>query len=573
MKLHKFSRMAVSLSTAIAFSAVAVAAADGAVYPVRYRAEVTSLNGMWAFEMDGKKGTIQVPGNWETQGWKTPQYGCVVDDKTGIYRRKFQWNPLWKGRRVILRFDGVLFSYEAKVNGKVVGGSGRAFNMSQFDITDVLIEGENEVEVAVRSRTKDDSWLFDTNDCWGICGIFRDVEIFSVPSKAWIADVAFTTKGRSWDARVDVGGPRKSAAKVMTELRGAGEIELWTPQTPKLYDLVVTLELDGEVIQKIVEHVGFRDIETRRDGLYVNGVKIFIKGMNWNEIDPMEGRALSFETFYRNMALMKSIGVNTIRTAHYPFSPRFYEIADSMGFWVIDEVPLASRGRDILKRKEVRDEVIARTAATIRRDRNHPCVLLWSIGNETWMTQNSVEALKCAKSIDPTRPLVVPMIGAQMMEWLPEQEKHFDFGRYVDIYSGHYLSLEQMKKAEGLVDKPIMETEFAHCLKGFGAFEPSLKLMREHPDKWIGGCVWCWRDQALLTDGTTFAGFDVRKKTPWSDGERKGAKEDQGMWLPDGRLYDSWGAAATDGIVYPDLSPKPAFFRVKKEYVEEGRAK
>lgn len=558
--MHLLAAAVVSASTAFALGA------EPRFYPVRDRALVTSLDGEWSFELDGKKGSIQVPGNWETQGWKVPQYGCVVDDKTGVYRRRFGWNPLWEGRRVVLRFDGVLFSYEATVNGRFVGGSDRAFNMAQFDITDALVNGENVIEVAVRSRTKDSSWLFDTNDCWGLCGIFRDVEMFSIPTEAWIEDVVFTTKGKTWNAKVEVGGPAKGSAKARAELRGADKIEMWTPDAPNLYDLVVVLELEGKEIQRVVERVGFRDVETRKDGLYVNGERVFIKGMNWNEIDPFEGRAISFETFYRNMALMKSVGVNTIRTAHYPFSPRFYEIADSMGFWVIDEVPLASRGRDILKRGEMRGEVIARTEETIRRDKNHPSVLLWSIGNETWMTQNSIEALKYAKAKDPTRPLVVPMIGSQMMRWLPEQERNFDFGRYVDIYSGHYLGIEDMKKAMALVDKPIMETEFAHVSKGFDIFEPSLKLMRENPGKWVGGCVWCWRDQAILTDGKTFAGFGGGQ-TPWNDGQRKGTKATQGKWLQDGRLYDSWGPAATDGILFPDMSPKPAFWRVRKEYL------
>ena len=232
--LRPFVSFAVALSACLA--------ADGkedVFHPVRDRAETTSLNGEWDFELAGRRGKIRVPGNWETQGWKTPQYGCVVDDMTGIYRRTFDFSPRWKGRRVVLRFDGVLFGLEVEINGKAVGTNdgASAFNLVQFDITDALREGVNEIVCRVRSRSR--TWLCDTNDDWGICGIFRDVEIFSVPREAWIEDVVFTSRGTNWTARVDIGGPSGAKAVAKTEIRGAdkcGGIKPWSPEAPNLYD-------------------------------------------------------------------------------------------------------------------------------------------------------------------------------------------------------------------------------------------------------------------------------------------------------------------------------------------------
>lgn len=565
--LRSFVSFAVALSACLA--------ADGkedVFHPVRDRAETTSLNGEWDIELAGRRGKIRVPGNWETQGWKTPQYGCVVDDMTGIYRRTFDFSPRWKGRRVVLRFDGVLFGLEVEINGRAVGTNegASAFNLVQFDVTDFLVKGENEIKATVRSRSR--TWLFDTNDCWGLCGIFRDVELFSVPSQAWIEDVTFTTSGTNWTARVDVGGPGRDSVKVSTALRGAdrcGGIRRWTPETPNLYDLVVTLEDGGRVIQRVVERVGFRDIEVRADGIFVNGERVFIKGVNWNEIDPFEGRALSFETFFGNMSLMKSAGINTIRTAHYPFSPKFYDLADMMGFWIIDEVPIATRGCAQLADPSFRDDLLARAEATVRRDKNRPSVLIWSCGNENKVEENTIAVLDYMKKKDPTRPRLLPMRN-KIVDWIADQKNHFDFGKHVDIYSGHYLSQRGMEILENVADKPVMMTEFAHSRKGLKDFEKSVARMRNHPDKWVGACVWQWRDQAILHDGKVFRGLDDEDVIAhWTgDGKRKWGKEKQGKWLEDGRIYDNWGFNGCDGIIYADMEPKEQFWRVKKTYSE-----
>ena len=180
------------------------------IYPKRDRLFTTSLNGTWAFklvkgldtpaEMQGWNelgydtrdwDDIAVPGNWETQGFKSPQYGNQIDEMCGFYVRNFRWNYRWEGQRVILRFDGVLFGYEVWVNGKYVGRWGSAYNLAQWDVTDKLVKGRNTIAVKVLTRSY--GWLFDTNDCWAIAGIFRDVELFTVPND-YIEDIVFKTE-------------------------------------------------------------------------------------------------------------------------------------------------------------------------------------------------------------------------------------------------------------------------------------------------------------------------------------------------------------------------------------------
>ena len=180
------------------------------IYPKRDRLFTTSLNGTWAFKLvnglvtpDELKGwnepgydvsqwdDIAVPGNWETQGLKSPQYGNQIDEMSGFYVRRFRWNPTWEGQRVILRFDGVLFGYEVWLNGKYVGRWGSAYNLAQWDVTDKLVKGRNTIAVKVITRSR--GWLFDTNDCWALAGIFRSVELFTVPND-YIEDIVFRTE-------------------------------------------------------------------------------------------------------------------------------------------------------------------------------------------------------------------------------------------------------------------------------------------------------------------------------------------------------------------------------------------
>lgn len=603
------------------------------IYPKRDRLFTTSLDGTWAFKLvkgldtpDEMKGwnepgydtrawdDIAVPGNWETQGLKDPQYGNQIDEMSGFYVRRFRWNPSWEGQRVILRFDGVLFGYEVWLNGKYVGRWGSAYNLAQWDVTDKLAKGCN--TIAVKVVTRSHGWLFDTNDCWALAGIFRSVKLFTVPND-YVEDIVFRTeefdlaaknaKSAKISVRVEVGvfdEKSSRAKKVYVSLvddngvhvldfervigeRGTGNGErgvecrgvvanahLWSADDPYLYTLVVTLvDAQGEKIERIAEPQGLRIVRLVDRHLEINGKQTFLNGVAWNEIDPVLGRAITEIERRKQMTLMKKAGVNCIRTAHYPFGPDFLRLADEMGFYVIDEVPFGSRGAEYLKNRAYCGELLTRTEATMRRDKNFASVIFWTFGNENGFTSNTEAVLAYAKKKDPTRPRGLPQIGSsQGKETLYHPE------RDVDFIAPHYLSPENMREYEKNATKPLIQTEFAHaCGNGFNDFEDRYRRMKERPDVWMGGCVWAWIDQSVMhpDSGESFERelsltrtVSPNHKLP-KDLRRDLPREFQGNYIDARHFIDSWGDRATDGIVYGDGTPKDGYWLVKRLYGDE----
>jgi len=625
------------------------------IYPKRDRLFTTSLDGTWAFKLvnglatpDELKGwnepgydvsqwdDIAVPGNWETQGLKSPQYGNQIDEMSGFYVRRFRWNPTWEGQRVILRFDGVLFGYEVWLNGKYIGRWGSAYNLAQWDVTDKLVKGRN--TIAVKVITRSHGWLFDTNDCWALAGIFRSVELFTVPND-YIADIVFSMTGLTGfsglkDERsnpdnlvnpvkrqergssaevsmsVDVGAFDEKASKAkkiyvsLVDDSGVHALDferripdnpvnpvnpvknisvsgvvanahLWSAEDPYLYTLVVTIvDAEGKKIERIAEPQGLRLVRLVDRHLEINGEQTFLNGVAWNEIDPVLGRAITEPERRRQMTLMKKAGVNCIRTAHYPFGPDFLRLADEMGFYVIDEVPFGSRGRHLLSSAEYCDELLTRTEATMRRDKNHASVIFWTFGNENSFTSNTKAVLEYAKKKDPTRPRGLPQIGSSQAK---ETMYHPEWD--VDFIAPHYLSPENMHEFEKNATKPLVQTEFAHaCGNGFNDFEDRYRRMKERPDVWMGGCVWAWIDQSIMhpDNGETFEKelsltrtVGENSKLP-KDLRRDLPREFQGNYIDERHFIDSWGDRATDGIVYGDGTPKDGYWLVRALYGGRG---
>ena len=600
------------------------------IYPKRDRLFTTSLDGTWAFKLvkgldtpDEMKGwnepgydtrawdDIAVPGNWETQGLKDPQYGNQIDEMSGFYVRRFRWNPSWEGQRVILRFDGVLFGYEVWLNGKYVGRWGSAYNLAQWDVTDKLAKGRN--TIAVKVVTRSHGWLFDTNDCWALAGIFRSVELFTVPND-YVEDIVFRTeefdlaaknaKSAKISVRVEVGvfDEKSSRAKKVyvslvddngvhvldfervigergVECRGVvANAHLWSADDPYLYTLVVTLvDAQGKKIERIAEPQGLRIVRLVDRHLEINGKQTFLNGVAWNEIDPVLGRAITETERRKQMTLMKKAGVNCIRTAHYPFGPDFLRLADEMGFYVIDEVPFGSRGAEYLKNRAYCGELLTRTEATMRRDKNFASVIFWTFGNENGFTSNTEAVLAYAKKKDPTRPRGLPQIGSsQGKETLYHPE------RDVDFIAPHYLSPENMREYEKNATKPLIQTEFAHaCGNGFNDFEDRYRRMKERPDVWMGGCVWAWIDQSVMhpDSGESFERelsltrtVSPNHKLP-KDLRRDLPREFQGNYIDARHFIDSWGDRATDGIVYGDGTPKDGYWLVRALYKNSWSSK
>ena len=604
------------------------------IYPKRDRLFTTSLNGTWAFKLVNGLGTpdelkgwnepgydtrewddIAVPGNWETQGLKSPQYGNQIDEMSGFYVRRFRWNPSWEGQRVVLRFDGVLFGYEVWLNGKYVGRWGSSYNLAQWDVTDKLVKGHNTIAVKVMTRSR--GWLFDTNDCWALAGIFRSVEFFTVPND-YVEDIVFRTdevdlaakdaKSAKVSVRVDVGAFDEEASKAkkvyvsLVDDNGVHVLDfervipdnrvnpvnpvknisvsgvvpnahLWSAEDTYLYTLVVTLvDAQGKKIERIAEPQGLRIVRLVDRHLEINGKQTFLNGVAWNEIDPVLGRAITEPERRRQMTLMKKAGVNCIRTAHYPFGPDFLRLADEMGFYIIDEIPFGSRGAEYLKNKAYCEELLTRTEATMRRDKNHASVIFWTFGNENSFTSNTKAVLAYAKKKDPTRPRGLPQIGSsQAKETLYHPEWDVDF------IAPHYLSPENMREYEKNATKPLIQTEFAHaCGNGFNDFEDRYRRMGARPDVWMGGCVWAWIDQSVMhpdsgeafeTELSLTRTVSPNHKLP-KDLRRDLPREFQGNYIDERHFIDSWGDRATDGIVYGDGTPKDGYWLVRALYLD-----
>lgn len=581
-------------------------------YPVRERMMLKSMNGTWKFRLvKGLSITselsnwmtpdfdvsgwddINVPGNWETQGFKTPEYGNEIEKLTGLYRTSFDYDSAWDGQHVILRFDGVHFGYEVFINGQKVGSWGSAYNMCQFDITPYLLTDKKNV-LGVKVMTRSMGWEFDTNDCWGLTGITRDVELFTI-NNTYLEDVTFVSDvsgqlDASIQLRVDVNrfdkyekdnlqldisvsDPQNNHLLNFTQAISddintynfEGFIEqpsLWTAETPNLYRLEVCIvDLDShQILQRINERIGIRSIVVDGYELKVNHHPVFLRGVCLNEIDPKSGRALTYKERRLQLLKIKEANINFIRTAHYPFAPDFLELCNEMGFYVCDEVPFGARGSGNLSKKEFLPELLIRADATIRRDKNNPSVIIWSLGNENPYTPIVEEVLKFVKEKDPTRPRGLPQKAGDFSSFVKKASEN------VDIIMGHYLNDTRIDQAIKDTRLPIIHTEYAHAQgNAFNEFQPKFsRILRDK--KVIGGSIWCWSDQAVLTNGEMKIGYSSNPKTLNRDGRRDLPEEYQGVWIDPKRFLDTFGDRGSDGIVYADGYPKESFYLVRKMY-------
>lgn len=337
--------------------------------------------------------------------------------------------------------------------------------------------------------------------------------------------------------------------------------KLWTAETPNLYRLEVTIVNDkGLVIQRANENVGIRNVYVDGFNLKVNNVPVLLRGICLNEIDPKLGRALTYKERRIQLEQMKQANINFIRTAHYPFGIDFLNLCDEMGFYVADEVPFG-HGDEHLKDTAYLPELLARAEATLRRDKNHPSIIIWTLGNENPYTKVVEEVIKYVKEKDPTRPRGLPQNAPTFSSLLKKQSKN------VDIYMGHYLNDTRIQQLIEDADKPVIMTEYAHSLGlSFNDLEDKFKRILTEP-KIIGGAIWNWHDQALLTDGA------VTTQSKEQLGDVDGAyalpaasNVTQGVWIDSEHYLDTFGDQGTDGVVYADGYPQEDFFQVRKVY-------
>lgn len=562
----------------------------------RYTHAFKNLNGIWKFMFldapeyspEGffnsdfdvtKMDDITVPGNWQLQGYGKMHYSDLwynfpinppyvpTENPTGIYKRTFFVEESYRDKKIIIRFCGVDSAYHLWINGKEVGYSKVARNESEFDITDLIRVGE-ENDVTVRVYQWSDGTYLEDQDMWWESGIFRDVELIGVPKDGIndykvIADLddeykngifkveAFlrTTKEVNVTFELVDAGENTVFTKTVVAKEGKAcideviaDVNHWTAETPYLYKLFMTVEDDGQIVEVIPQNVGFRNIRLNGETFLVNGVAIKFKGVNRHDYSPKNGRVVSREEIEKDIILMKQFNINAIRTSHYPNSYYLYDLCDEYGMYLIAETDLECHGFELTgDYKWITDDpswelaYVSRMTRMIERDKNHPAIIFWSLGNESAFGCNFRKMTDVAHEMDPTR--------------LVHYEGDFDV-ESADVYSTMYTWIENPKKPYLMKDiiekskKPHIHCEYCHAMgNGPGNLKDYQDLVYAH-DKLQGGFVWEWFDHGIES-------FTESGEKYYRYGGDFGDD-------PSNKDF------CIDGLIMPDRTPSPGLYEYKK---------
>lgn len=562
----------------------------------RYTHAFKNLNGVWKFMFldapeyspEGffnsdfdvtKMDDITVPGNWQLQGYGKMHYSDLwynfpinppyvpTENPTGIYKRTFFVEESYRDKKIIIRFCGVDSAYHLWINGKEVGYSKVARNESEFDITDLIRVGE-ENDVTVRVYQWSDGTYLEDQDMWWESGIFRDVELIGVPKDGIndykvIADLddeykngifkveAFlrTTKEVNVTFELVDAGENTVFTKTVVAKEGKAcideviaDVNHWTAETPYLYKLFMTVEDDGQIVEVIPQNVGFRNIRLNGETFLVNGVAIKFKGVNRHDYSPQNGRVVSREEIEKDIILMKQFNINAIRTSHYPNSYYLYDLCDEYGMYLIAETDLECHGFELTgDYKWITDDpswelaYVSRMTRMIERDKNHPAITFWSLGNESAFGCNFRKMTDVAHEMDPTR--------------LVHYEGDFDV-ESADVYSTMYTWIENPKKPYLMKDiiekskKPHVHCEYCHAMgNGPGNLKDYQDLVYAH-DKLQGGFVWEWFDHGIES-------FTESGEKYYRYGGDFGDD-------PSNKDF------CIDGLIMPDRTPSPGLYEYKK---------
>ena len=527
---------------------------------------------------------IQVPSVWQMEGYDTHQYTNIrypfpfdppyvpQDIPCGAYVHTFVYHKDENAPKALLNFEGVDSCFYVWINGSYVGYSQVSHMTSEFDITDLLQDGENTIAVLVM-KWCDGSYLED-QDKFRMSGIFRDVYILKRPEQA-ISDYYIKTKIEDLFATVELDVKFYSSANVKISIEdkngavvAVGSIaeegiavleiaspELWNTENPYLYKLI--LETENEVI---VDHIALRKIEIKDQVIYLNGQKIKFRGVNRHDSDPVTGFTINLEQITTDLTLMKQHNFNAIRSSHYPNAPFFYEMCDKYGFMVIDEADIEAHGPFMIYRKEDTDynrfkrwnekiaddpvweeAIVDRVKLMVERDKNRFCIVMWSMGNESAYGCNFEKALEWTKNFDPDR--ITQYESARYRNY----DETYDYSN-LDVYSRMYPALSEIQEyldKDG--SKPFLLVEYCHSMgNGPGDFEDYFQMIQDN-DKMCGGFVWEWCDHAIA-HGTAENG-----KTIYAYGG------DHGEEIHDGNF-------CMDGLVYPDRTVHTGLLEYKNVY-------
>lgn len=528
---------------------------------------------------------IPVPSSWEMQGYGVPIYTNITypyfnnppfiqskkgqtceaePNPVGSYRREFSIPKDWAGKEIFLHFDGCYSAMYVWVNGKKVGYSQGSNNDAEFDITSFVKAGENTLAVEVY-RWCDGSYLED-QDMFRLSGIHRDVYLTAAPKtriRDFYAKTTFPGGYDVADVKLDVkiaahgslpkecsvrakllesDGKCVASVKIPVsgfakgkDATGSGIMKvdtpkLWSAEDPNLYDMTLELlDAKGNVLQATTVPFGLRDVEIRNNQLYVNGNRIFMKGVNRHDTHPQFGKYIPVESMIQDVELMKTHNINTVRTSHYPNSPKMYALYDYYGLYVIDEADIECHGNHVISSRESwKPAYIDRMVRMMERDKNHPSVIIWSMGNESGNGSNFRDVYAAAKAIDD-RPI------------------HYEgYNDATDMDSNMYPSVPSMiERDKNGQQKPYIMCEYAHAMgNAMGNFQEYWDYIYDSK-RMIGGCVWDWVDQGLNKPG-----------------------EDPNNFYYGGQFGDKPNDMdfCINGIVTPDRKVTPKLLEVRKVY-------
>ena len=566
-----------------------------------------SLNGTWKFNWVTKPADrpldfdepdydvrgwkdIQVPSNWEFQGYGIPIYVNIGyewtkkpdpphiphdDNPVGSYRRTFTLPEDWKEMQVFIHFGAVKSAFYIWINGQKVGYSEDSKMAAEWDITPYLKPGENTAALEVY-RWSDGSYL-EGQDFWRISGIERDVYLYAAP-KVRIRDfwavpdldnnyengklkVAVDLKNKMSGLKAGIyqiemrlydpsGESLINETKSMNmEGRESGSVTFehpvanpkkWSAETPDLYPVVLALkDPAGRVIETAGCRTGFRKVEIKKGRLLINGIPVLFKGVNRHEHDPVTAHVISEESMLKDIALMKQFNINAVRTCHYPNDPRWYELCDEYGLYLIDEANIESHGMgygelSLAKNPEWGPAHLDRIRRMVERDKNHPSVVIWSMGNEAGDGINFENASAWIHKRDKTRP-----VHYERAELRP----------HTDIYCPMYEPIENLEAyAKKYNDRPLIMCEYAHSMgNSTGNLQDYWDVIEKY-DVLQGAFIWDWVDQG-------YASKNEKGEFFWAFG---------GDYGPPGTPSDK--NFCCNGLVGPDRTPHPGLWEVKKVY-------
>ncbi|MDR0510756.1 MAG: DUF4981 domain-containing protein [Rikenellaceae bacterium] len=557
-------------------------------------ARALSLNGNWKFSWandtkgapDGfwKEGydvsgwaEIPVPSCWEMHGYGYPHYTNIEypfpfnppligrNNPTGCYVRDFEVPSGWDRGRVTLHFGGVYSGYYVWVNGHMAGYAEDSCLPSEFDITDLLTKGSNRLAVQV-FKWVDGSYLED-QDHWRLAGVYREVMLLGQPNVAVtdfgvrtildddmrsallqirpVVDVAGKVDAKGWTVSATLYAPdgKGRVCEMSTPADASEQMEatvkapqLWSAESPTLYTLVVTLrDGSGATVEARSCRVGFRDVRLKGSTLLVNGAPIKLIGVNRHDFNPATGKTLTREEMERDIRLIKQFNFNAVRTSHYPNDPCVLELCDLYGLYVIGETNLETHGcgGQLSNDPSWKSSYIERISRMVERDKNHPSIIFWSLGNESGSGPNHAAMADWAHAADPTRP--VHYEGAQGQPTDPP---------YVDVISRMYPTYRNLERMalDGNHTRPIVMCEYAHSMgNSTGGLIDYWNTIRAH-DNLLGGFIWDWKDQGIYKKEWQCYAYGGDFEPEWEHND---------------------GSFVGNGVVGPDCEIKPATWECK----------